>query len=1219
MKRLLIVLAYVCGSLLLSLQVFGQMSDRGMVTGLVSDPSGAVVPGATVTVTNESTGVATVAVTTSSGNYSTPPVILGTYTVKVEKTGFKTYLRTGILLRSGATYRQDAVLEVGAVTQTIEVTAAATLMNVQNAEVSHTINPLGFADLPVTGGGDWRLPETLAYIMPGFVPQENNAREVKQGRINGGGAISIQSWVDGAPFSWQALDNHTSETSVPFEAVREMKVLAGTMSAQYGRMSGGVFQYTTKSGTSKLHGSLYEFHSNQHLNGVGEVIQAKPPVFIFNEFGFNIGGPAYIPKVYDGRKKTFFFVNMTQMHMRVGQLPSYSLTVPTNLARTGDFSRSLNTAVQRGTDVLGRPIYQGEIFNPATTRLVGAIPVRDGYGFDPVTGLPIPGQANIIPAGDPLRSAVAAKLVPWWDKPQRDTVINNEQAFAATTVSGASPKIDTNQWLVRVDHAQSDSLRFATTVMYTMRDQIYCSGVGGCDPSKFDGNTNHYVGSAGHNTLNSRVAHLQIDWMIKSNLFNHTTIGYDRWSIPTLPVNPGATTVSELGLKGVGAYEGGLPSLGFSGGPTPYSGVGRSSSGVYIRPSDDWGLFNDTTWVKGSHTVKWGMEWRHVIDKESYIGAPTTSYRFNFAETAGYNAAGNQLSTTGDSFASMMLGQVDGTTTSKAAPYFIWYDYISLWAQDDFKLSPKLTLGIGLRWETQTPEIDKWNRYSSFDPTVTNPGAGNILGAMAFAGVGGHKRTFQDQHYDNWGPRLSLTYQLRDKTVLRGGYGIYYGQVGMDEYAGHPTQGFGVNAVLPNLTNGLYPVMYWDDTLPYAIPPMTNINPSVANLSNAFWDNADSIVMPRMQSWTFSIQHEIAGNVMLDVAYVGNRGTRLPSAGSMRGLENNMNNPSVLSLGEAVLNSNINSAAAQAVPAIQAMPIDPGTGNHSPFPGFKANVAQALRPWPQYLNFVHKNTPLGRSYYNSLQVTLDKRWSNGLQGRVAFVWSKLITDTESGVSGFNTGVQNPLDKNAEMSLSKDDIPKTLIVHYIYQLPFGPGKKFVNKGGAAGKILGGWRVAATHRYDQGRPLGVYMDNNIGNLLFTSFQGLRMTGGKRPNKVGGGEGTMNIGDFNPNNQTGASGRYVTYAGWSNPGATGFGNASRMDPTLRGFHFFNENLNLIKDTAISESMNVRFEALISNALNRHTWCAPNLNWSSTAFGTSTGQCNDPRRISLGLKFEF
>src|SRR5229473_1842 len=425
MKRTLSVGVFLFLSVLVAFSgssVFAQLADRAVITGIVTDSSGAPVPDAKVTITSQETGTKTIVGTNSAGNYSTPPLTLGTYTLEVEKEGFKLASSHGIVVTGAQTYRQDVQLQLGSVTQSVTVEGGAEQLNTENATVSHTIGETYYRDLPAVMGSDIRLAESLLQLQPGFVPMQPNGDAIFRGsqftsRINGGQTMATENWFDGAAFGYAEGHQGTQESSVPYPSVQEMTVVENTFSAQYGHTSGGFITYTTKSGTDKLHGNVYNFFTSDKLDagnfffaGIPTIPNKKLPLTQDN-WGAAVGGP--VPKITWGGK-TFWFVNVDGLDYHSTVNTGFANTLPDVAQRSGNFSGAgiLDTTSIVGHDELGRPIYQGEIFNPATTRLVNGVPVRDGYGFDPVTGLPIAGLANKIPAGDPLRSSLAAFMIP---------------------------------------------------------------------------------------------------------------------------------------------------------------------------------------------------------------------------------------------------------------------------------------------------------------------------------------------------------------------------------------------------------------------------------------------------------------------------------------------------------------------------------------------------------------------------------------------------------------------------------------------------------------------------------------------------------------------------------------------------------------------------------------------------------------------------------------
>ena len=398
MKRLLsAAVALLLGLVTFSSQnLYAQFADRAVITGVVTDASGAAVPDAQVTITDEGTGVKTVVGTNSAGNYSTPPLTLGTYRVEIEKAGFKVYKRTGIALTGGETAREDVKLDIGAVSQTISVEASTETVNTENATVSHTVGAAYYQDLPAVMGADIRLAESLLQLQPGYVPMQPNGDAIFRGsqfqsRMNGGQILATENWFDGAAFGYAEGHQQTQESSIPYPSVREMTVVQNTFSAEYGHTSGGFITYATKSGTNKFHGNIYDFYTNNKFDAsnwfVGPQLKQQGLTDTLplgqNNWGFALGGP--IPKV----KRTFWFFNLDGLDYHSTVNTGFVNTLPTTLQRQGDFSEFLGPALTAQCpsngptynvkDILGNQLFKGEIFNPAS--------YSDGYGSvtDPCT------------------------------------------------------------------------------------------------------------------------------------------------------------------------------------------------------------------------------------------------------------------------------------------------------------------------------------------------------------------------------------------------------------------------------------------------------------------------------------------------------------------------------------------------------------------------------------------------------------------------------------------------------------------------------------------------------------------------------------------------------------------------------------------------------------------------------------------------------------------
>jgi hypothetical protein len=1178
----------VCGVFLFGAILLAQRADRATITGVVLDPTGAAVPGASVRILNEGTGVENNLTANAVGAYTSPLLVLGTYTVTVEQSGFKTFVRPGIILTGGLVYRQDATLEVGDVTERVEVIAAAEMINTSQPEVQHTVDQKYYDNLPVVMGGDIRLAEALLQLQPGYLPMRPNGDDMFRGsqfssRMNGGQTFGAENFFDGAAFGYASGHQQSHESSPSIETIGEMKVTNTTYSAQYGHTTGGTIEYTSKSGTNDLHGSLYEYHANDALNArgffAGDVKKQKG-----NSFGFTLGGPVVIPGVYNGHNKTFFFFNMDWFKLRSGTLPGFGNTVPIQPFRQGDFSQLLGNQV--GTDVAGRPVLSGQIFDPATTRREGGVLVRDPFAN------------NVIP--QTRFSNVASQIVPLIAAPDRGGISNNVAGNPAGDQTWIANFITP---LIRADHHFNDRFRTSHTFFWPHRPAIRnCGEVQGCNveftsPSELAQNTD-YIGIGFYQRISTQHATQQFDTIISNNLLHHGMVSYDRWFMGGSNLSAGAGWKQKLWGPSLGGFvddSGGLPRINFAGN-TPYTGYGLEWIGFGFEAINRWQLANDLTWITGRHTIKVGYEFRHhQFNYSGWANNTNGQLNFNRLGTGGYNQRGDTLSQTGDPFASFLLGQVHNSNF--IIPTFTTFNgnWNSAFINDDFKVTNNLTLTLGLRFDYQTPWTNRFDDMSTIDVTAPNPGAGGRPGALVFAGDGPGRtglKNFDSKNPKNaWGPRLGFAYRLGDKSVIRGGYGIYYNSVPFG-VGGQPTIGFTGLSDAPNTTNGELPVFQLDTGFPadkIRRPPF--IDPSFANGTSPTVYPEDGLTLPRYQNWSLTVQRQLQDNMVFDISYIGSRGTRLPAEWTYLGTAANMNHPDVLKLGSAVLGANINSDTAR------------NAGISPPYPGFSGNVAQALRAYPQYQNLVYRDAPIGNSTYHSLQLKLDKRFSNGLQFRTFYTWSKLINDGAENAQAAG-GIQNPIDVHAgERTFSADDVPHVFVASWTYELPFGR-----NLTGVAGKLLQGWALNGIMRYESARPLEITMANDLGGFLFNSL--------KRPHRVAGSEGRINtsMSDFDPNAE-----RTLTKDGWLDPGALQFGNAVRRDGTVRGWPNIVEDISIFKETPFSDRFQFRIEAQFGNIFNRTIWCDGNGNWSSGAFGQVSTQCNTPRSIQIGTKLTF
>jgi len=1224
---------------------FGQFADRAIITGVVTDASGAAVADAKVTITDQGTGVQSVVGTNSAGNYSTPPLILGTYRVTVEKIGFKTYSREGIVLTGGVTFRQDASLQLGAVSETVQVTGEIEQINTENPTVSHTLDNSYYKELPAVMGADIRLAESLLQLQPGYVPMQPNGDAIFRGsqftsRMNGGQTMATENWFDGAAFGYAEGHQQTQESSIPYPAVQEMTVVQNTFSAQYGHTSGGFITYATKSGTNRYHGNLYDFYTSDKFDAsnyfVGPLLIAngrknKLPLGQ-NNWGFAVGGP--IPKL----KKTFWFFNLDGLDYHSTVNTGLVNTLATPLQRQGNFTEFLTGAPAvdaKGNpivDALGRPALEGEIFNPATTRLVTnsagkQVPVRDGY----------PG--NIIPSSDPLWSSLATAVIP--NIPALD--LNRVRVNGFGGNSDDNNKINVRTWLLRFDHTFNDKFSISNTYYENIRPRIaHCGGPGGCttvnDGETASAKNDTYIGQGFYQRITNHFDHVQMNWIIRLNLFNHTTLAYDRWVILGHQLSGGVGWNQRLGL-GLPSEpifnNAGFPQLNFNGsvGYTHF-GTPWASQGADIN--NRYQFLDDVSWTTGKHTIKAGMEFRYMTFPQTGWAVNTGgNFNFNDSGTAGYDANGNILTggTTGNEFASFILGQVDSGNFSAPFKYMPRMKYGSFWGNDDFKLAKNLNITLGLRVDIQGGLTEEYGRFSTFDPSAQNP-VGH-LGATIY-----HSSKANGQSSWNVGPRIGFAYSLNPKTVIRGGYGMYYAGVQADSWDPYPVDGYQTNPTVTNLNaNAELPAFYFNGTNPASssgcttmtalattlqatvpcsfpgivLPSAATQIPNVANGANPVGVYPKTYTMPRYQNWSASFQRQLSQNMAIDLAYVGNHGTRLIDGRSSAGVFDNMNPGSIFSL-VPTASDLTNGAFTNGVP--NAIATADGFTT-PPYPTFTGTIAQSLRSWPQYQQINWRFFPFGNSHYNALQAAFERRMAAGFQLKVAYTYSRLMNNgSETGLGSGGPPVQDPSNMHNLYSVSSDDVPHIFSVGWIYKLPFGKSKPLLsNASGWLNKIVGDWQISGIQSYSSGRPLSITMPNTLGPYLFNY--------NRFPNKGASGKTGGN----------GVKAAYLSQSGWTDPGSTSngapaFGNAPREDASVRGFHYFNEDISIAKDIFFTEGTYLRFHADAGNAFNRTFFCPVDTGWQpldskgnqlNPNFGKTSSQCNIPRRVQFALELFF
>ncbi|MDQ2774409.1 MAG: carboxypeptidase regulatory-like domain-containing protein [Acidobacteriota bacterium] len=1140
LTRVITVLS-LCGAAL-----YGQ-SERGSIRGTVQDSSGALVPGANVTAVSAATNIATSTLSTGAGNYNIPELPPGMYTVRVELAGFKELVQENVVVEVSGVTPLDLRMEVGQISEKVTVTTETPMLKSETSDLSTEINPQSYVDLPLTSAGAGRAPESFIFLAPGVTPGVHAggaASDTFDAHINGSPTLSKEMQIDGMSTQIAEVQGDPRDLTFPPDAVQEMSVLTSSYPAEFGNTGGGVEQYLIKSGTNSYHGNAYEFLRNTDFDARG-FFNSSVAVHHENEFGGTFGGPVRIPKIYNGKNKTFFFLNVEQYLLRGGSQNSIG-SVPDAAFRSGDLSGLV--------DASGKQI---PIYDPATTTPDG----NGGFTRQVFAG-------NMIPAN--RISAAAKNILSYVPAPTLPGIYNNYP-------SSGSSITNYDAYTYKVDQYFASKHHLSVTWNQSANDN---NGPYSVLP--------HPVQSTRDGTTNVYTGRMNYDWTISPTLLNSFRVGFNR----QYQFLGSAEATQDWGTKlGISGINPGFPTVGY-GGFTPLA-----QNQAVIGPISNTFLYADSiSWTKGKHNFKFGEDLRR-LQHQSILPSGPLSLNFNTLETGLPGATG----TTGNEFASFLLGQVNSASeyvNNTTEGNRFWYS--GAYAQDDWKITPKVTINAGVRWDVFTPYKEVADRYSIMDPSKPNPAAGGVLGAYVFAGgkagtppYTGSSYLTTDSNIDwkNFGPRLGAAWKVTERFVIRSAYGIsYYPDGGLGGgNVQYVTDGFSTTASFISPNTGVSPAFNLDSGFPqnYTHPPFINAGLNVGQSANMWWDNASKPLYK--QDWNFTTQTQITPTLVLDAAYVGSKSTRVGTGA----VNANQLNPSYLSLGN-LLSDDIYS------PSVVA------AGFKAPYAGFTGSLGQALRPFPQYIGVgVEASANIGNSTYNSLQLKAEKRYSKGLWLLASYTWSKTITDASSQLGGFfSSSARDNYNRSLEKALATYDVPSRLVAAFNYELPIGAGKPLLSQG-VASKILGGWQVNGILTYQSGVPIQISANNTL--PLFNS--------GNTPNSVPGQRVENSFGGFDPGKNI-----LLNSAAFTIPGPNQFGTSAQILPDARSFPVYNEDFGLQKKFFIREPslyFELRFEMF--NAFNRVVFGGPATNINSSNFGQVSSQGNSPRNGQVAAKFYF
>ncbi len=1144
-----------------------QGSTSGSIAGTVTDPSGAVIPGATVTVTNLATNTSQTLTTRDDGGYTATNLAPALYEVRVTKAGFGTKISNNVDVELGHGSQVNVQLEAGQTSQTVTVEANSIALTTDRGDRNTVLEAETLEQLPLEVAGARRQTDSFLTLAPGVTGDTFVAR------INGAPDFSQDFYYDGIPYMNADGGGRQENSGPPVDAVDEFAINTNAYSAQYGRGTGQL-DFHLHSGTNQLHGAAWEYLRNNAFDAKGYFGSGTTQKQ--HEFGFRVAGPVYIPKIYHGRDKMFFNFVLDWYRFR-GGVATQLVTMPTARMLQGDFSQ------------LPFPI-----FDPLTTR-----PGPNGtFIRDPFPG-------NIIPQGrESALSAAYLSLLP---------SATNDVPFSNAVLKTPNAPANALYPFIKID--------YSITPRFIIHGSYYRTHSAGVTSPVFSGP----LGAGNSFGGTEQEPRFSVDQNYTPNIINQTLYSIQKTfgTRTFFPLVPAGSTLP-LAVPGLP-----YPSISTDVPNQPAFGAGvdnnQTSGGCWYCQ-----YFGDNfKWQKGKHGLSFGTEIREEDELDAFarnIG----QYNFVHNATAGPDPVTGSDTYGGFGFASLYLGRVNtasqsggvGNRTTKTA-------YRAFYAQDDMKLTPKLTINAGLRWDYGVPAYAPNDAFSTFDPTVPNPDAGGRLGSLVFAGKQGGpcigaggaslcRKQIADTYFGSWQPRFGFAYQAFEHTIVRGGFGKSSLRGGAStlmgpEIAASFLTGIQYQNLLTSPDTGFTPPPQlqptWDSGLAaLALQPAPPRSRSAANGQYIPYMQRKDGKNGYTMGWSLTVEQQLPFRIAMETSYVGSSNVRI--GGNLLNI-NQVPSHYLADLGPVLL-ADINSPEAIAA------------GVQTPYPGFTGSVAQALRPYPQYQYIEARTQTPGHSSYHSLQERLQKNYSNGMTFLVSYTWSKNIADSLDQFSNFSSTPLDTAQRRRERQVVGDNANGAAGAHNFsvattYELPIGPGKKFLNQSPVLGRVLGGWGVTGILQYSQRAPIAI--TGGSANPIFNNLS--------RPNLVPGQPIKLyHGGKFNP-----VTDRYLNPEAFADAGQFALGDAPPTISNVRPFLYKNENLGVVKETKIWERTSIEFRAEAFNAFNRTVFGPPDQNFtqvncsSPTAvkpdcyanFGKVTGQANAPRQLQFGARFKF
>jgi len=1154
-----------------STPVWGQNSNA-TISGTVTDQTGAVVPNAALTLTMGTSGTVRTATSGQDGNFSFPNLPAGTYSLQCSAQGFETFVQQGLTLHLNDVVSLPVALKLGASSQKVEVSANASPLNFQNAVVQQGMSTQEITALPLAVAGAQRSAANFLVIMPG-VNTIGGGQGAAYAQFNGGLEDSDEAVLDGVSMVEGLLSQSgtvaiAADFPISPDAVGEISLLTSNYDPQYGATTSAVTVASTKAGTDQFHGGGYLFNRNTSFNA-RQFGVAERPKDIENDTGGFIGGPLRLPLFWSERKKSYFFVNF-EAYRSEGAANKPILTVPTTLMREGNFSE-----------------WPYPVFDPDTTTVN---PNYDPSAPASTTNIPYLRQqfpGNIIPANNPnLMSSLASGWLKFVPMPNRPGIINN---YESPNALANSLNAHTDQWDVRGDQYIGDKDHVLVTWHYRGTLPFTQFAL----PPQIDTNNTRIPNY-------SQVVRLNYDHTFKPTLLNHFAIGY--LDLLTELYNSSDPYVADV-PQVQGVYDHKHESaINFGDG---YSSYGGNADLISTRPT--WIVNDMATWVKGNHTLEFGGEYRNLAYPTQTTQNGSGTFNFTPLNTGllGYPTP------TGNSYASFLLGTVGSASVNyySLGAFRPQAKSVGFFANDTWKLTRKLSVDYGIRWDLYQPSEEAKDQTSFLDPTRPNPGAGNLPGALVFAGSKWGSASFgapypEQLYHRAFGPRIGLAYAITDKTVVRGGFGVFMMQNFYPGWgAGIATDGFNKTVGFSSGLGGMQPAFLLQNGVPQDFQRPPFISEDFLNGQGApNYRPFDANQVPRAYQWNLTVEHQIKDNFHVTGTYIGNHGSRLLSQINPI----NALNPTLLSMGTALYDQfQPNQGTLDGVS-------QPYTGWAGQMQACAPSVAQALTPFPQYCSDIYGNNENhGWSNYDSLQLSAEQRFSHGLWLLANYTWSKTLTTTEFvQTSTLYQGI-SPFQKDRNYGISRNDVPQMVNVSLAYDLPFGKGRRWLNQGGVVNVLLGGWQVSTILRLQSGIPFSFYSGfcNIPSQFAMSCYPGIL---------PGANPFAASKSGFDPN-----SGLNPLFSVNSfQPSSTFNFNSGTGAPVsnVRGFGYHNQDIAFTDNIAITERVRAQLRFEFFNAWNWHI-LGNNFvtDVSSPSFGTWNGGVSSPRNIQMGVRFTF